>query len=302
MQGAFFPHMRHPVREIAGRTFDFDRHVAVMAVINRTPDSFYDQGRTFALDKALEAVEFAVTEGADWVDIGGVKFSPNDGEVPAEVELDRVLPVVSETGRRHPGTVISVDTFRVDVAEACLDAGAHIVNDTTGLHDPRLADLVAARPHTQLIITHSRAKPRTHYPKPQYKDIAAEIAAFLRDRVEIALSRGVRPDQIIIDPGHDLNKNTYHTLELTRRLHEIAEVGYPTLAAVSNKDFIGETLDRPHGQRLSGSLAAAVYSILQGARIVRMHNVRESVDAVRMTEAILGWREPVYAVHNIELP
>jgi dihydropteroate synthase len=299
MQGVFLPRLREPVRTIAGRTFDFSRQIVVMAVVNRTPDSFYDQGATFALDKAVSAVDSAVVAGADWVDIGGVKFSPNDGEVPAGVELDRVLPVVQATAGKHPGIAISVDTFRADVAAACLDAGAHIVNDTTGLHDPALADLVAARPHTQLIITHSLAKPRTHYPQPSYQDIAAEIAIFLRDRVELALARGVRPGQIIIDPGHDLNKNTHHTLELTRRLNEIADIGYPTLAAVSNKDFIGETLDRPHGERLSGSLAAAVFSVLQGARIIRMHNIRESVDAARMTEAILGWRKPAYTLHNM---
>jgi dihydropteroate synthase len=298
MQAAYLPPLRNPVRDIAGRRYDFDRQVAVMAVVNRTPDSFYDKGATFALDRAVEAVDRAVAEGADWVDIGGVKFSPNDGEVPAHVELERVLPVV-EAAVRHKGLAISVDTFRAEVAEAVLEAGAHIVNDTTGLHDPSLADLVAARPHAQLIITHSLAKPRTHYPKPQYVDVAGDIARFLRERAEVALARGVRPEQIIIDPGHDLNKNTFHTLELTRRLDEIAQIGYPALAAVSNKDFVGETLDRPQGERLSGSLAAMVVSILRGARIVRMHNVRESVDAVRMTEAILGWRAPVYTEHNM---
>ncbi len=289
--------MHEPVRVIGGRRFDFDRQVAVMAVVNRTPDSFYDKGATFALDKAVAAVARAVDEGADWVDIGGVKFSPDDGDVPAGVELDRVLPVIRAAVSLN--TVVSIDTFRVDVAEAALEAGAHIVNDTTGLHDPGLADLVAARPGTQLIITHSLAAPRTHYPRPSYVDIAREIADFLRAKVNVALQRGVRPYQIIIDPGHDLNKNTLHTLELTRRLGEVAAVGYPMLAAVSNKDFVGETLDRPQGERLAGSLAAAVYSILQGARIVRMHNVRESVDAVRMTEAILGWRQPAYTKHNM---
>jgi dihydropteroate synthase len=298
MQAAYLPPMRVPIRTIAGRSYDFDRQVAVMAVVNRTPDSFYDKGATFALEKAVEAVDRAVSEGADWVDIGGVKFSPEDGDVPAGVELERVLPVV-EAAVRHKDVGISVDTFRADVAQAVLEAGAHIINDTTGLHDPALADLVAARPHAQLIVTHSIAKPRTHYPKPQYPDVAGDIARFLGERVELALARGVRPEQIIIDPGHDLNKNTYHTLELTRRLDEVAALGYPTLAAVSNKDFVGETLDRPQGQRLSGSLAAMVVSILRGARIVRMHNVRESVDAVRMTEAILGWREPAYTVHNM---
>jgi len=240
----YLPSLREPVRIIAGREFDFDRCVAVMAVVNRTPDSFYDKGSTFALDRAQAAVGRAVSEGADWVDIGGVKFSPDGGEVPVEVELDRVLPIVRETARRHPGVVISVDTFRAEVAAAILAAGAHVVNDTTGLHDPTLAELVAAQPGAQLIVTHSLAKPRTPYPSPTYADVAGEIGAFLRERVKLALGRGVRPGQIVIDPGHDLNKNTRHTLELTRRLNEIASIGYPMLAAVSNKDFIGESLDR----------------------------------------------------------
>jgi dihydropteroate synthase len=299
MTGIYLPTLVAPKRVIGHKVFDFDRQVAVMAVINRTPDSFYDQGATYALDRALDAVDRAVEDGADLIDVGGVKFSPNGGELPAEEELERVLPVVQGAIERHPDLVISVDTFRFEVAEATLAAGATIINDTTGLHDPRLADLVAERPETQVIITHSLARPRTHYPRPTYDDIAIDVAVMLRARVEVALARGVRPEQVIIDPGHDLNKNTFHTLELTRRLSEVTSLGYPTLAAVSNKDFVGETLNRPQGERLAGSLAAAVVSILQGARLVRMHNVRESVDAVRMTEAILGWREPAYAVHNL---
>ena len=295
----YLPKLIAPRRDIAGRSFDFDREIAVMAVINRTPDSFYDKGATFALDRAVAAVDRAVAEGADWIDIGGVKFSPDGPAVSAAEEADRVLPVVEATIRRHPGTVISVDTFRVEVARASIEAGAHVVNDTTGLHDPAIAELVAAHPHTQLVITHSLAQPRTHYPRPQYLDIAREIAAFLHSRSETALSVGVRPEQIIIDPGHDLNKNTRHTLELTRRLDQIAAVGYPMLAAVSNKDFVGETLGRPQGERLEGSLAAEVVCILLGARIVRMHNVRAAVDAARLTEAVLGWREPAYLVHNM---
>jgi dihydropteroate synthase len=295
----FLPKLAHPQRVIAGRDFDFDRQVAVMAIVNRTPDSFYDGGATYALDRAVTAVDTAAEEGADWVDIGGVKFSPEGPEVTAAEEADRVLPVVRAAAQRHPGLVISVDTFRVEVASAALDAGAHIINDTTGLHDPAVAELVAARPQVQLIITHSLAKPRTFYPRPEYADVVGEVAAFLRDRVELALRLGVRPEQIIIDPGHDLNKNTLHTLELTRRLNEIASLGYPTLAAVSNKDFIGEALDRPPGKRVDGSLAAEVVCILLGARIVRMHNVSAAVDAARMTEAILGWRPPAYLRHNV---
>ncbi|WP_312033948.1 dihydropteroate synthase [Actinoplanes sp. TBRC 11911] len=282
-------------RIIGGRTFDFSRQVAVMAIVNRTPDSFHDRGSTFALEKALDAVSAAVDAGADWIDVGGVPFAPGP-EVSAAEELDRVLPVVT-AAKQH--AVVSVDTFRPEVAREVIRAGAGVINDTSGLRDPAMADAVAGT-DAQLVITHSLAPPRTPWPRPQYDDVTAEVAGFLRARVEVALSRGVRPEQLIIDPGHDLNKNTYQSLEVTRRLDEIAAVGYPMLAAVSNKDFIGETLNAAQHDRLAGTIATVVYCVLHGARIVRVHDVRAVVDAVRMTEAILGWREPVYTRHNIE--
>nr|WP_309238220.1 dihydropteroate synthase [Actinoplanes aureus] len=282
-------------RVIGGRTFDFSRRVAVMAIVNRTPDSFHDRGRTFALEKATEAVRAAAADGADWIDIGGVPFAPGP-EVTVAEELDRVLPVV-EAARDL--AVVSVDTFRPEVAREVIKAGAGVVNDTSGLRDPAMADAVAGT-DAQLVICHSLAAPRTLCPRPQYQDVTAEVGTFLRERVELALSRGVRPDQIIIDPGHDLNKNTHHSLEITRRLDEIAAIGYPMLAALSNKDFIGETLDRPQQERLAGTLATVVFCILRGARIMRVHDVRAAVDAIRMTEAMLGWREPAYTRHNME--
>jgi dihydropteroate synthase len=265
-----------------------------MAIVNRTPDSFHDQGRTFALESAISAVRAAANAGADWIDIGGVPFAPGP-EVSAAEELDRVLPVV-EAGRDL--AVVSVDTFRPEVAREVIKAGAGVVNDTSGLRDPAMADAVAGT-KAQLVITHSLAAPRTLWPSPRYGDVVSEVAAFLRERVATALERGVRPEQIIIDPGHDLNKNTFHSLELTRRLDEISAIGYPLMAAVSNKDFIGETLNVDQPDRLAGTLAGVVYCVLHGARIVRVHDVRAAVDAVRMTEAILGWREPAYTRHNI---
>ncbi len=294
--GIILPELDHPVRRIGGRTFDFSRQVAVMAIVNRTPDSFYDGGRTFALDAAVEAARAAAADGADWIDIGGVKFAPGPA-VPVEEEIERVVPVLQALGRTGP--VISVDTFEPEVARASIAAGASVINDTTGLFYPELADVVADSDAT-LVITHSLAKPRMPYPAPHYDDVVAEVAGFLRNRVDYAISRGIPPERIIIDPGHDLNKNTRHSLELTRRLGEIAGLRYPVLAAVSNKDFIGETLDRDRQSRTEGSIAAAVACILQGARIVRMHNVKAAVDAVRLTEAILGFREPAYVRHNIE--
>lgn len=288
------PPLERP-RLIGGRLFDFSREVAVMAVINRTPDSFYDQGTTFALEASVAAARRAIDDGADWVDIGGAKFAPGPPIAIAE-EIDRVVPVVAAL--RDSGVVISVDTFHPEVARASIAAGAHVINDTTGVHDPRMAEVVAASAAT-LVITHSLAAPRTAYPSPQYGDIVAEVAEFLQARVARAVEHGVSPERLIIDPGHDLNKNTRHSLELTRRLGEISALGWPLLVAVSNKDFVGESLNRSRGERVEGSLAAAVVCILNGARIVRMHNVRAAVDAVRMTEAILGFRDPVYLRHNI---
>jgi dihydropteroate synthase len=279
---------------IGGRAYDFSRQVAVMAIVNRTPDSFHDRGRTFALERAVEAVRAAAAAGADWIDIGGVPFAPGP-EVTTAEELDRVMPVV-EAARDL--AVVSVDTFRPEVAREVIKAGAGVINDTSGLRDPAMADAVVDT-GAALVITHSLAAPRTRYPKPAYTDVTGEVAEFLRRRAELALSRGVRPEQILIDPGHDLNKNTYQSLELTRRLDEIAAVGYPMLAAVSNKDFIGETLDAARPDRLAGTIATVVFCIVRGARIVRVHDVRAAVDAVRMTEALLGLRPPATARHNL---
>ncbi|MET0976182.1 MAG: dihydropteroate synthase [Leifsonia sp.] len=266
-----------------------------MAIVNRTPDSFYDKGATFALDAAVAAAHRALEDGADWIDIGGAKFAPGP-PVPIAEEIERVVPVVEAL--RGSGAVISVDTFEPAVARAAIEAGAHVINDTTGIHDPAMADVVADSAAT-IVVTHSLARPRTPYPAPKYQDVVGEVVDFLRRRVDLALSRGVPLERIVVDPGHDLNKNTMHSLELTRRLREVTALGHPTLVALSNKDFIGESIDRDRGERVEGSIAAAVYCVLEGARIVRVHNVRATVDAMRMVEAIAGWRDPALLVHNM---
>lgn len=267
-----------------------------MAIVNRTPDSFFDQGATFALDRAVQAAVDAAEAGADWVDIGGVPFAPGP-ELSARDELARVLPVVEALADRSD-VVVSVDTFRPDVAESVIRAGAGVINDTTGLHDPRLADVVADSPAT-LVVTHSLAEPRRPFPLPRYDDVAAEVVGFLARRIDLAVAHGVPLDRLVVDPGHDLNKTTRHTLEITRRLGEVAALGHPILAAVSNKDFVGESLGRAKPDRLAGSLAAATVSVMFGARIIRMHDVRAAVDAAHMVEAIMGWREPAFEVHNL---
>jgi dihydropteroate synthase len=284
------------IRRIGTREFDFDRQVAVMAIVNRTPDSFYDKGATFALDRAVEAALKAADDGADWVDIGGVPFGKGP-EVSTQEEIDRVVPVV-EAIAAASDVVISVDTFSAAVAEASIAAGAAVINDTSGLWDAGMVAAIA-RTEATLVLTHSLNPPRSAPPRPQYEDVVTEVADFLRDRVARAVAGGIPLERLIVDPGHDLNKNTLHSLEITRRLDEIVAIGLPTLAAVSNKDFVGESIDRERHARLEGSLAAAVVCIMKGARIVRMHDVPASVAAVRMTEAILGWREPAWMEHNV---
>jgi dihydropteroate synthase len=279
-------------RTFGRRTFDFSREVAVMAVINRTPDSFYDGGASFALEDALATADRALAEGAAWLDVGGVKAGPGP-EVSEAEELERVLPVV-EALRPRTDAVISVDTFRAGVARRALAAGADVVNDPSGLHDPKLAE-VAAEAGAGLVVMHTGGPPRTRPHRSAYRDVVAEVAAFLDDRAAQARRAGVAAERIVVDPGHDFHKNTYHSLELTRRLGELTTLGYPVLVALSHKDFIGETLAAPLHQRLEGSLAAAVVSVMHGASIVRVHEVAPTVRALRMTEAILGRRPPAVA-------
>jgi dihydropteroate synthase len=283
-------------RRIGARTFDFSREVAVMAIINRTPNSFFDHGSTFSFEKAFTAAIAAVRDGADFVDLGGVPFGRGPA-VSLEEEIDRVVPLV-EAIHAASDILISVDTFNAEVARLSIEAGASVINDTSGLYDPDMAAVLAASAAT-LVVAHSLGPPRSEPACPRYDDVTAEVVAFLRDRVARAVAAGVPLERLIVDPGHDLNKNTYHSLELTRRLEEIVAIGLPTLVAVSNKDFIGETLDREQGKRLEGSLAAAVICIMKGARIVRMHDVAAAVAATRMTEAVLGFRAPAYARHNM---
>jgi dihydropteroate synthase len=293
----YLPPLRDPVRTIGRRTFDFDHEIVVMGIVNRTPNSFFDRGRTYPLEQAVAAALGAADAGAEWVDIGGVPFSPDTPEVTVAEEIDRVVPVVERVAAAS-NIVISVDTFRPEVARRCIAAGAAVINDTTGLHDPELADVVAEK-GASVVITHSLALPRQHLHRPQYGDVVTEIKAFLAERVQLAVDHGVPESRIVIDPGHDLNKNTLHTLELTRRIAEIADLGLPMLAAVSNKDFIGEATGLPMSDRMPPSIAAATICVLNGARILRMHDIGAAVAAARMIEAVMGFRQPAYLHHNI---
>lgn len=281
------------------RTFDLAQRVLIMAIVNRTPDSFYDRGRTFPLQAAVDHALAQVTDGADIIDVGGVKAAPGP-PVSIEEEHDRVVPFVRAV-REHSDVAISVDTFRVEVAAEALDAGADLVNDTSGLADPRLAEAVAARAGTALVVMHTLGRPRTRPFRPTYlPDVTSVVCRTLEGLVGEARRLGIPPDGIVVDPGHDFGKNTFHSLELTRRLPDVCGLGYPVLVALSNKDFLGETVGLGVHERTEASIAAAALSVHLGARIVRVHDTRSTVRAVRTVEAILGWRQPHVSARGLD--
>ncbi|MCB5180836.1 dihydropteroate synthase [Streptomyces antimicrobicus] len=274
---------------------EFDTHEAViMAIVNRTPDSFYDQGATFRDEPALDRVEQAVAEGAAVIDIGGVKAGPGE-HVDAAEEVRRTAGFVAEVRRRHPDVVISVDTWRHEVGEAVCEAGADLLNDAWGGVDPRLAE-VAARYDVGLVCTHAGGvEPRTRPHRITYDDVMADILRVTVGLAERAAALGVRRDAILIDPGHDFGKNTRHSLEATRRLAEMTDTGWPVLVSLSNKDFVGETLDKPVKERLLGTLATTAVSAWLGAQVYRVHEVAETRQVLDMVRTIQGHRPPAVA-------
>ena len=266
----------------------------IMAIVNRTPDSFYDQGATFLDEPALARVEQAVAEGAAIIDIGGVKAGPGE-EVSAEEEARRTVGFVAEVRRRFPDVVISVDTWRASVGEAVCEAGADLLNDAWGGVDPGLAE-VAARYGVGLVCTHAGgAEPRTRPHRVTYDDVMADILRVTVGLAERAVSLGVPRESVLIDPGHDFGKNTRHSLEATRRLGEMVETGWPVLVSLSNKDFVGETLDLPVGERLAGTLATTAVSAWLGAQVYRVHEVAETRQVLDMVASIAGHRPPAVA-------
>lgn len=260
---------------------------AVMAVVNRTPDSFFDTGATFAFDTALLAVDRAVAQGADIVDIGGVKAGPGE-TVGVGEERRRVVDLVAAVRERHPDVVISVDTWRAEVGAPVAEAGADLLNDTWGGADPELAE-VAAEHGIGLVCTHPGGlRPRTRTHRAAYDDVVADVIRHVAREAERAVGLGVRRDAIVIDPAHDFGKNTRQSLEITRRLGELVATGWPVLVAVSNKDFIGETLGHPVERRGVGTTATLAVTAWLGARVFRVHDVaaaRRALDAVAAAQA-----------------
>ncbi|GAA1314168.1 dihydropteroate synthase [Saccharothrix xinjiangensis] len=278
--------LRFGAREVA-----HDRAL-VMAIVNRTRDSFYDRGATFTDTAAMAAVDRAVAEGADVVDIGGVRAGSKGEVVDAAEEARRVVPFVAAVRERHPDLVISVDTWRHEVGRAVCAAGADLLNDTWAGADPRLAE-VAAEFGVGIVCSHTGGlAPRTDPHRVRYRDVVAAVAGELVERAERVVALGVPREGVLIDPTHDFGKNTWHGLELLRRLDELVATGWPVLMALSNKDFVGEALGAEVGDRVDGTLAATSVAAWTGAKVFRAHQVRQTRRVLEMVASIAGTRPP----------
>lgn len=280
---------------------------AVMAVVNRTPDSFFPDARAADDDAAMVAVARAVAEGADLVDIGGVRAGRGPVVTPAE-EIDRVLPLVRRVRAAFPDLPISVDTWRAEVAEAVLVAGADLVNDTWAGADPELVAVAAAH-GAGVVCSHTGGLgPRTDPLRPAYPapgDVApldgvlADVLTTLRAAAARAVAAGVDPAAVLVDPTHDFGKTTWHSVHLTRRTDALTGLGHPVLMALSRKDFVGESLGLPVEDRLAGTLGATAVAAWLGARVFRVHDVAATRQVLEMVAVVRGDLPPARAVRGL---
>jgi dihydropteroate synthase len=263
----------------------------LMGIVNASPDSFSDGGLRTSLDAQMGLARELLDAGADILDIGGESASTGRPPVDAQLEIERVVPLVSGAVEGL-GALVSVDTYKPAVARAAIEAGARIVNDVSGLRDPALAD-VCAETGAALVIMHTRAAPRERLQDPDlYGDITAEVLSFLSERVALALSRGVEREQLILDPGPDFAKTPAQTIELLSDLERLHELERPLLMAISRKDFIGALTGRPPRERMAGTLAALAHGVEHGAHVFRVHDVQAAADFLAVRAALGGEAEP----------
>jgi len=281
--------MRRETRtlETRGRRFSLGPLTWLMGIVNVTPDSFSDGGAYFDTGKAVERGLELVFEGADIVDIGGESTRPGSRPVPEAEEIGRVIPVIRAL-RKKTTVLISIDTTKAAVARAALDVGADMVNDTSAFRfDPAMPGVVA-RSGAAAVLMHMRGTPATMQDSPRYDDLIGEIGAFLGERIGVAEAAGIPRERVIVDPGIGFGKTFEHNVEILRRQEEFHGLGRPLLLGFSRKAFLGHILDRPPGERLEGTIAAAVLSVERGAHILRVHDVGPVARAVRSAEAILA--------------
>ncbi len=274
---------------LGDQRFELTTRALVMGILNRTPDSFFDHGATFELDALLRRADALVADGADLLDIGGVKAGPGP-EVGEREELDRVIPALQQLARRFD-VPLSVDTWRATVLDEACRAGAVIGNDISGFADPEYL-AVAAKHDAAVVATHIRLAPRVPDPAPHYDDLVDDVRAFLLDRAASAEAAGIDRERIMLDAGLDLGKTPAQSAVLLRESCALAQLGYSLFLSASNKRFLGELLGVPVDDRREASLAAVAYGVAHGVRVVRVHDVLGSVRVARMTAALLEAERP----------
>jgi dihydropteroate synthase len=273
------------------RTLQLGERPCLMGIVNASPDSFSDGGLYASLDARVELARELLGDGAEILDIGGESASTGRAPLAAAEEIELVVPLVRRIVEEL-GALVSVDTYKPAVARAAIAAGAAIVNDVSGLRDPALAD-ICAQTGAALVIMHTRAAPRERRQDPDlYADVTGEVLAFLRERVALAISRGVAPEQLLLDPGPDFAKTPAQTIELLASIGRLHELGRPLLMAISRKDFIGALTRRSPRERLPGTLAALAHGVEQGAHVFRLHDVAAATDYLAVRAALVGELEP----------
>jgi dihydropteroate synthase len=286
---------------LCGRRVVGDRPL-IMAIVNRTPDSFYDRGANFTDEAARAAAHRAIAEGADVVDVGGVKAGPGES-IDTDTEIARVVPFIEWLREAYPDQLISIDTWRSEVARQACRAGADLINDSWGGFDPRIPE-VAAEFGTGLVCSHTGgAPPRTRPFRVSYgtttRGVVDDVICEVTAAAEQAVAAGVARDRVLIDPTHDFGKNTFHGLALLRYVEDLVNTGWPVLVALSNKDFVGETLGVSLMERLEGTLAATALAAAAGVRMFRVHEVGPTRRVLEMVASIHGQRPPTRTVRGL---
>lgn len=261
----------------------------VMGILNVTPDSFSDGGKYTALDTALFHVQQMVSQGAHIIDVGGESTRPGAASVDAAEELDRVLPVIEAINARFD-TLISIDTSKAIVMTEAVNAGAELINDVRALQDIGALQ-AAAKSGAAVCLMHMQGQPRTMQDAPEYLNLLGEVKSFLSTRVDACIQAGIKSEQILLDPGFGFGKTLKHNYQLLDRLNELNDLGYPLLIGLSRKSMIANVLDSTTDDRIAGSIAAATIALLNGAHILRVHDVKQTVDAVKVVSALNAYKE-----------
>ena len=273
---------------------DLDKRTHIMGILNVTPDSFFDGGRYFEREKAVEHGIKLAQQGADIIDVGGESTRPYSKRISAQEEMDRVIPVIEELAK-HVSVPISIDTYKSEVAREAIKAGASMINDISAFRfDPEMAEL-AAQEDVPVVLMHMKGRPENMQDNPEYEDLMGEIISFLREAKQNAIKKGVKEDYIILDPGIGFGKRLEHNLEIIRSLGLLSELKSPILIGPSNKAFIAHIVGSEAEDRETGTMAAVACAIMNGAHIIRVHNVEKAVKTARIVDAIKRARyDPLY--------